>query len=213
MAATCEALIKNAHRAIGAVDIRANLTAEQATYGLEKLQDVILSLPHFGTWIEVETNVDYEAGQNERIAVIGDVAVTITLPQMVVSDRYQLASLPGYNIAVGEYYAAPRDGSRVAAYAQQGTDKSFYAYRADTGKWLSVINLGFSSEIPLNADLHRYLEAYLAVEIAGVYGLSVPDSVGMTYKQGTEAFSQRFLVVPEAKTDRGVQRTLGWWSW
>lgn len=205
MAATVMEVIKGALVTLNACDLRAQPEPDDAAYCLGKLQDVVLSLPHFNVWKEVEIIADYDAGSNERIAIIGPVSVTITLPTLVRADKATLASLDGFILATGNYNAAPRDGDRVLVYAQETTENSLYAYRADTGKWLTVINLEYDSPLPINRDLHGYLEAALAVEIEGAYGTSVTETVAKRYREGQRAFAARFMRVGSAKMEAGLQ--------
>lgn len=206
MADTCLALIKNAMLSIGAIGIRDTPEAHDADYCLEKLQDLILSLPCFGTWKEVETITDYAPQAfAERIAVIGDVSVTITLPQLVEASVWQLASLPNFTLITGTMYAAPRDGSRVLVYAQQGTDRAGYAYRGDTGKWLTFLNLGLTDEIPLNADLHGFIEAMLAIDIAPAYGAEVSGQIVDRSERGKFVMRNRFKNVEKKPLDYMMQ--------
>lgn len=211
MASTCLDIIKNALRSVGVISITESPSADMSAAALEIWQNLILSLPCFASnWREIEINENYTAGVNERVTVIGDVNVTVTLPQQVVSERDQVLYVSDlFTIATGTYYSAPRDGSRVMVSAQQGTDRAAYAYRADTGKWISFINLELTSTIPFNADLHRYLQAMLAFELAGAFGLDVPLFVQKLAIEGERECMSRFTVIPDAKIDGGMTRDWG----
>ena len=214
MADTCLELIKDAFISIGVIGVRDALDNADAAYGLRKLQQVITALPGWDVWneVEIDGSEPYFAGANERIAVIASETARINLPQMVRADRMQLASLPGLIVAAegSAYYAAPRDCCRVLIYAQQRVAEFFYAYRADSGLWISVIGLEYVSPLPMNKNLHGYLEATLAVAIEGAYGTGIPESVGKTYRDGQDVFAARSLVVGNAKIEGGVSSRRCW---
>lgn len=192
MTASALDTIIRALRYIGAVDIRESVDAADATVALVELQDLIPSLPGWTQWNEVEVNVDYTANDDERISVVGDVAVTITLPQLVFDKPYIIYSDSGVSIKYGTYYRAPRDGARVQVSAQQGTDNYYYAYRSDTGKWIEVSSLAVGDELPTNSAMDGHLAALLAERLSPIWGLPVSRELNGMIAKARNAFVARY---------------------
>jgi len=192
MAQTNLQIIKTAMLSIGAIAIRAVPAAHDLDVCLDRLSSLIRTLPGWTEWNNIEINQDYTAGDDERIAVIGDVTVTVTLPQLNFYQPVITYESDGFTVKTGDYYVAPRDGARVAVYAQQGDDNVYYAYRADTGHWIQVHNLEPTGIVPLDAAMHMHLEAMLAVSIAPLYGLPVSQELGMAYDTAQRAMTARY---------------------
>ena len=216
MANTLTDIIRNSLLSLGVIGFRESVSADYAVFALEKLQSLLLALPGQRDWIAVEVTDDYTTKGNERITVVGDVDVTITLPQLFTADRYDLMSLSGVTVATtGGYTAAPRDGTRVQIVTQEGTDYLTYIYRSDRGKWMTLSPLAAASDVPINQDLHAGLEALLAVEIAPAFGVEPTKLLFEKARDAARQMRARFMRVPDAKIDNGLTRnwdTMGTWQ-
>lgn len=189
MVTTCGDIIKEAYRLAAKLGGDDELLPSEYNTALIKLQNVILSAPGMGHWIEVEADGDYTAGENERVRVITDDAVTITVPTSVVSSQRLLWCCNQVTL-VCEGYAdrAPKDGAKVHVSDAFGDDAATYFYRADIAQWTAARDLTRDSEVPFSADMDRYLAAMLADDLT-------PDlhpKHAMTAEEGRRRFRARY---------------------
>jgi hypothetical protein len=178
---------------------------------LDELINLIPSLPGWTQWNEIEINADYDAYDDERIAVIGDVTVTVTLPQLVYDKPYVEFNDAGVSIKYGDFYRAPRDGARVLVYAQQTGQQYYYAYRADTGQWTAVYGYTVGDEVPVNQDMDLHLSAMLAERILPIYGLTATPELNAMIKRARNAWMQRYSNRFEPRSVQTAESDLSQW--
>lgn len=204
-------IVTRAYRMLGTFGIGEAVTADHMAEGLKTLESVIMTLPGWDGWSYREINTNYAAGEDESITFFGDGTVAVTLPQMVYADPFVYFSGGGLILRSGEYYKAPRDGARVRVSAQMGDTHVYYAYRADTGKWLPVRGLEVGGIVPLNAASHNDLSAILAVALAPMTGDAVSGEVQNAYNMGMSRMSARYNTRQEPRSeDNAASRSADW---
>lgn len=172
MTTTIRDIITRAYRRAGLRDANQTLSAADASNGLQDIRALILSLPGMTHWKPVEVDDDYTAGENERVRVNSDDAVTVTIPFAVDSTRSILYCCDQYAVVCEGYDdRAPKDGARVQVTDTNSNSAVTYYYRADLCAWMPAHGLTLDSLVPLNADMHAGLIARLAVDLSA----SEPD--------------------------------------
>jgi len=185
-------IIKRAMLLVGVVDPREAPSGSDADTCLNELRDLIPALPGWSGWTQVVIDRDWAPqGEDYRITVIGEAEVDVTLPQQVY-DAVELSSCDGMPVEHGDVLRPPRDGARLMVCAQATGQQVFYAYRADTGQWLTVLGLGLSDEVPVNGDMHGHLAALLAERIAPVYGLPLSGEAVRAVSRARLAWAVRY---------------------
>jgi hypothetical protein len=198
MADTNLDIIKDALRMTGAVDLRAaNLSGDMSSLGLRMLVSVIRNLPGWTAWNEVEIRNSYTAYDDERITVVGDVTVTVTLPTINYYKPIVSFDQNGLTVKSGDYYKAPRDGARVAINAQEGTVALYYAYRSDSGKWITVHSLALTGTVPLNEAAHIDLSALVAEAVSPIIGTQITGELANTIENAKRNMANRYAMSRE----------------
>ena len=137
---------------------------------LRVAQQMILNLPGMRWWNEVETATSYTAGENERIRVTTQDAVTITVPTVMASSKTMLWCCNQIELVCTGYDdRAPKDGARVHVSDVYSSDNTTYFYRADIAQWSQATALTLDSDSPLSADYDEGLGAMLALRLSA-YG-------------------------------------------
>lgn len=166
MVTTCADTIREAYRLAFKLDGDDELLPSQYASALTKLQNLVLSMPGMNQWTEVETSENYTAGEDERIRVITESAVTITVPEQVSSARRVLWCCNQITLTCEGYDdKAPRDGSKVHVADAYSDAAGTYYYRSDIAQWTPARDLTKDSEVPFSASFDRYLAAMLADEL------------------------------------------------
>lgn len=201
-------LITDALEQIGAVDAAGTPSAQQASQGLRVLQNLVLNLPGQRWWNEVETAADYTAGENERVRVTTDGAVTITVPTAVSSAERVLYCCNQIELKCSGYDdRAPKDGARVHVSDVFSDDWALYMYRADIAQWTAAHDLTLDSELPLSGEWHEGLGAMLGARLARYYGLPV-DQITIALATSTESrMRARFGKRQQIAVDTTLLRT------
>ena len=186
-------IVKRAMVMVGAIDAQATPGGGEADMCLAALRDLIPALPGWGGWTEIEINRDYAPlGEDYRIAVIGDVEIELTLPELVWDDVSISYDGDGMPVETGTFLRAPRDGARIRAYSQASGQTVFYAYCADDGQWRSVIGLDFASDVPVSSDMHGHLVALLGEQIAPVFGVPLSGEAERAVSRARLAWVARY---------------------
>jgi hypothetical protein len=156
-------------------------------------------------WIEVETDENYTASENERVRVTTADAVTITVPTTVENDEPLFCCeclTIDYEVTTER---APKDGARVhITDTAQSVDLTYF-YRADTAQWVQANDLELTSTVPINKDLHGHLSAMLGVTLAGQEGkLPLATTIAMA-EDGERRMGARYGQRIETVTDPGLR--------
>lgn len=174
MVTTVGDIVLQAHRRAGLIQGDDALLPSEQNNAIVTLQTIILSLPGMANWIDVDTDADYTAGENERIRVTTSDPVTITVSDSVASSSRIILCCNQITLACEGYDdRAPRDGARVGISDSYSDAHATYYYRADIAQWTPATGLTVSSEIPLSADMDRYLVSMLALELGATDPLTV----------------------------------------
>lgn len=193
MVTTVRQIITDALEQIGAVDGAATPTAQQASQGLRVFQQMILNLPGQRWWNEVECTADYTAGENERIRVNTNDAVTITVPTAVSSARTMLYCCNQTELVCEGYDdRAPKDGARVHVCDAATTDTATYFYRADLAQWTRADSLTLDSDCPLSEDWTEGVTAMLGQRLTRYYGLPLDQAGTILAAQAESRMRARF---------------------
>ena len=193
MAVTNLDIIKDALILLGGTDLRAqNISGDMSQAALRVLVATIRNLPGWTAWNEVEVTTNYTAYDDERITVVGDVDVTITLPQVNAYDPIVDFASNGLTVKTGNYTKAPRDGARVQIATQEGTGALYYAYRADTGKWIAVHNLSLSSDVPVNEAAYYDLSVCLSEKLAPMIASPLTQELVNVINQSRRNMANRY---------------------
>ncbi len=176
MVTTVADTVRDAYRLGGLLGPGEEPTPNEESLAIRHLQTLILALPGMQHWTEVETAEDYTAGENQRVRVTTQDAVTVTVPDAVTSARTVLWCCNQTELVCEGYDdRAPQDGARVSIADVYSDDHATFYYRADIAQWTLATSLARASEIPLSADMDRYLAAILAVQM----GSTVPTAVSL----------------------------------
>jgi len=194
MVTKCRDIITRAYRMAGGLrDLRRGLDATDASTALTDLQMLVLSLPGMTHWTEVETAVNYTAGENERVRVTSNSATVITIPGAVSSARTQLYCCNQIVLVCDGYPdRAPQDGARVCVSDEFSDAVAIYYYRADIAQWTPAIGLTLDSEVPLNADMDIYLAARLAGLLCTADAQPVPPITAALITESTQKMRARY---------------------
>lgn len=174
-----------------------SLRPSEANRALRVLQRLVLNLPGANWWIEVDTDEDYTAGENERIRVTVDSPVSVTVPDTFASSNRVLWCCNQITLACSDYEnRAPKDGARVHLSDLYSDGKATFFYRGDIAQWTRADELTLDSECPLSAEFDEGLAAMLAVR------LGVVNPVTLAMAQAAEAkmrarFGKRQAVAAE----------------
>lgn len=167
MVTTAGDVIRAAYRRARGVNSGDPVTPNLEAEALAKLQAIVLSLPGVEKWIEVDTDEDYTAGENERIRVTTLDDVIVTIPDAFPSSHRVILCCNQITLACeGFDDRSPKDGARVAISDQFSDDQAIFYFRADIAQWTRADGLTTASEMPLSADMDRYLIAMLAADLA-----------------------------------------------
>lgn len=208
MVTTVENIITDALEQLGVKDARSGLDATEAAQALRVLQQMILNLPGMRVWNEVECSGNYTAGENERIRVITQNAVTITIPVAVSSARTVLYCCNQYELRCEGYDdKAPKDGARVHVCDAYADNATTYFYRADIAQWTRADGLTLSSECPLSADFDGDLSAMLAGRLARYHGAALDQITVALAVNGESKMRARFSKRQDVAVDTALLRT------
>lgn len=208
MATTVRQIITDALEQIGAVDGAATPTAQQANQALRVFQNMILNLPGSHWWNEVETSASYTAGENERVRVITESAVTITVSVAVSSARSVLYCCNQIALTC-EGYAdrAPKDLSRVHVSDAFSDSAATYYYRADLAQWTRADSLTLNSECPLGSEWDEGLGAMLGARLCRYNGIPLDQGVVAIAAQTESRMRSRFAKRQAVAVDSTLLRT------
>jgi len=209
MVTTCRDIITRAYRMAGGLrDQRRGLDATDASTALADLQMLVLSLPGMTHWAEVETAVDYTAGENERVRLTANTPVTITLPDTFTSSRTILFCCNQFEIACDGYPdRAPKDGARVHVSDVYSDASATYFYRLDIAQWTRADALTLASEIPLSADMDIYLSARLAGLLCTADAQPIPPLTAGLITESTQKMRARYGKRQGVAVDTALLRT------
>ena len=177
--ATVRVALNEALRALRAVGLGDDPTADELAVGLEATQNLVLDIHEArGALLELDVAGPYVAGENQRVRVESGDVVSITLPNSVAMfwswDPYDYSFVPGYpglppagstGAADNIEYRAPTDGARIEIV---GTSQSLFFYRADLNQWMPALALTIDTELPFNNRLTSAFAALLAERLADV---------------------------------------------
>jgi hypothetical protein len=208
MATTVRQIITDALEQIGAIDGGASPTAQQANQALRVFQNLILNLPGSHWWNEVETSASYTAGENERIRVITQSAVTITVPVAVSSARSVLYCCNQIELTCEGYDdRAPKDLTRVHVSDAYGDTSATYYYRSDIAQWTRADSLTLDSDSPLGAEWDEGLGAMLGARMCRYYGLPLDQGTVTIASQTESRMRSRFAKRQSVAVDSALLRT------
>jgi len=204
---TCRDIITDALERLGVQDLNRAAKASQAAQALRVLQGILLDLPGSRWWIDVEITANYTAGENERIRVNTDSAVTISVPESVSSAVRQLWNCNQIElICTGYSDRAPKNGARVHISDVYSDSQATFYYRSDIAQWTRVDGLTLDSEMPLGDDCLTDISAMLATHLAPYYGTQIsPITAGLALRAETK-FRARFGKRQEQATDLTLTR-------
>ena len=154
---TCRDVITRALRKIRVYAAGETPSNEDINDGLDELQNLYEqwgSNGMFGRLNDVQTDVDYEAEENERIRVTDGATVTIPTELTVLDEEER----PPYDTAFIEVID-------VAA-----STITRHLYDAGQGAWIEIGGLGLNDEAPLASKGRGGLAACLAVALAEEFG-------------------------------------------
>lgn len=182
-----------AHQYLGTRALGEALDAAEADLGLKALEAMLMSLPTIGQakLTDVLIEVDYTAGENERVFDNTDDAVVVTLPE-TVTDADTGAERP------------PRNGA-VVQIAGQAT----FVYLSYRGDWAQVSGLDLADEQPLGPMFDEAVAAMLAVRIGPQMQVQVPPVTVALAQSGRTQIRQQLFQTRKVRTDPVLNRTMG----
>jgi hypothetical protein len=209
MVTTCRDIVTRAYRMAGGLrDQRRGLDATDASTALADLQMIVLSLPGMMHWTDVDTAVDYTAGENERVRVTSANPTVVTIPGSVSSARKVLYCCNQISLACDGYDdRAPKDGARVAVSDELSDTQAIYFYRSDIAQWTRADALTLVSECPLNADMDLYLAARLAGLLCAADAQPVPPLTAALITESTQKMRARYGKRQGVAVDPALLRT------
>src|SRR5579859_1299068 len=99
--ATVRAALNEAMRALRAIAPGDDPTADELAAGLEAAQNLIMDIHEArGPLVELDVSASYVAGENQRVRIVSESVVSVTLPNSVAmfwsGDPYDFGFVPGY---------------------------------------------------------------------------------------------------------------------
>lgn len=208
MVTTVRQILIDAVEQIGAKDAGENLEAGYGAQGLRIYQNMVLNLPGMRWWNEVEASANYTAGENERVRVIVDTAVSITVPVAVSSAQKVLFCCNQIELKCSGYDdRAPKDGARVHV-SDAFSDSAFtYFYRGDIAQWTQANALTLDSEVPLSSEWDEGSAAMLAARWARYFGVPLDPVTGALAISTESRMRARFGKRQQMAVDLTLLRT------
>lgn len=184
--ATCQDIVTRALQMARITALGRTPKAAESEHGLMALQslyDSFFASGAFGTLTDVYTEVDYEAGEGER--VIATTGVTVTLPDTIVDDNTGLDR-------------TPRELSAVVVVQDGLTTNNVY----EAAAWVSCTGLELGDDAPLSNRDAAGLAAVLAKDIAGTFGTELSGS----QRQMADRFRMSLFYKLGSDQGRGVNQ-------
>jgi hypothetical protein len=205
---TIRDIITRAHRRANITDAGEALSSEDAQNGLDELQELVFALPGMRHWTDVLATANYTAGENERIRCSS--GVTVTVPTTVSSAQTVLFCCNDVELICEGYDdRAPKDGARVQVITSANVSTTYY-YRADTGEWVTASGLTLAGDVPLNADMHGYLNAMLCLRLCDAQGVQAPPAVVLDAQTGATAMRARYGKRQNVAADAAILTPANW---
>lgn len=155
---TLRAIITEANRDLGILGEAEEAPAEMAQRGLRLLRGLIAEAVGLtgGPWREIDADAAYLAGEDERVRITGQIAVS--LPVSIEAGTGRGSLLP----ADGDTRRPPRPWARLQV---TGARQETWIHAADLGVWMRADGLELTDQSPLGPSADDGLTAALAVRI------------------------------------------------
>jgi len=168
--ATCEDIITRAYRRLKLIDESEAPSSEQATTGLEALQDLFDAAVNAARLEDYVATANYTAEENQRIRLSGG-TWTITYPTTISADNN-------------------RDPYDLSVVVVAGATPTHKIYDAQLGSWVTVSGLALADECPLSARNAKAISGVLADELAEEYGKQIGRRLQVDASHGRQLLSR-----------------------